>query len=144
MKITSGIKVMACSLLLSACSGAEKKQKFLREIYPHGTTKTVLREATQKSREGLDKTYHYFGKDTICIGDDYKIKSENILNKLTNLANNKSIIKRVGIKKSSTSNKYEPIEYKLFKETKGVINSDKVYKSKTGALFIPVEYYGKN
>ena len=143
MKITNGIKIMACSMLLSACSEAPRTQKILHEIYPNGTSGKVIREAAYKSREAMDSTYKLFGRDTINIGEDYKVSTEKILKKINNLARNNAVIKKLGCTNYSQSNNCKCVDNNLYNKTKGVIKSNKVYRLGDGNLYIPVEYYIK-
>ncbi len=142
MKITNGIKIVACSLLMSACSGKlAKSEHTFREIHPTGTTAKILRETAQKSREGLDNTYRLFGRDTLCIGEKYELEGDKILKKLDNMANNKAIIKSQGYKRVGDS--FERVNIRIFNEARGVINSNKVYQTKNGYLYLPIEFFGK-
>ena len=143
MKITNGIKIAACSILLSACSQAPRNPKVLKEIYPNGTYGRILKEAAVRSRDSLDSTYHLFARDTVNVGKDYKVSVEKILKKINNLARNKAVIKKLGYTKSANSDEYKCIEHKLYNETKGVIKSNKVYKLGDDDIYIPVEYYGR-
>lgn len=142
MKITNGIKIAACSLLMSACSGnTAKYERAFREVRPTGTTAKILRETAQRSKEGLDKTYIIFGRDTLYIGDKYEIKADKILTKLSNYANNRAVIKSSGYKRVGDS--FERVNIRIFNNTRGVINSNKVYQTPKGFLYVPVEFYGK-
>lgn len=142
MKITNGIKIAACSLLMSACSGnTAKYERAFREVRPTGTTAKILRETAQRSKEGLDNTYRLFGRDTLYIGDKYEIKADKILTKLNNFAKNKAVIKTQGYQRVKDG--FEKIDVRIFNQTRGVINSNKVYQTKDGYFYVPVEFFGK-
>ncbi len=142
MKITNGIKIAACSILMSACCGGAKQERFLKEIHPTGTTAKVIRETMAQSKSKIDDTYILFGRDTINIGDKLRTSSQEILTKINNFANWKALMKFSGYQKNGDN--FERVEQKMFNDVQGVINSNKVYQTKNGYIYLPVEFYGKN
>jgi len=141
MKISNGIKIAACSILMSSCSGGVKQKPFLKEIHPTGTTAKVIRETVKKSKSKIDNTYIMFGRDTLNIGDKFRMNVDEILTKINNFANVKSKVKFSGYQKNG--DKFERVEHKIFNNAYGVINSNKVYQTKNGNIYLPIELYGK-
>ncbi len=144
MRILNTAKVAAVSLLMSACTSAPKEQKVLREIVPAAHVSKVITALAEESREALDKTYKMFGRDTICIGNSTKCDKEKLAHKISNLAQNASLIKKFGYKYTESCKCYDELKQYIFTKTKAVINSDKIFADNKENLYIPLEYFGKN
>lgn len=125
MKIHNGIKLIACSVLMQACTNSQKPERVMREIYPNGTVGRVLKELSLKSKIGLDSSYKILTSDTINIGPINKITVDNVLEKIKVYTEDKGFSIR-----EDTS-------------FKSVITSPRAYKNEDGDIYIPVEIYNK-
>lgn len=144
MRILNTAKVAAVSLVMSACTSAPQEQKGLREVIPAASVSKVITELAEESQKALDKTYKMFGRDTIYIGNSTKCDKEKLAFKISNLAQNASLIKKFGYRYTESCKCYDELKQYIFTKTKAVINSDKIFADNSQNLYVPVEYFGKN
>lgn len=142
MKINSAIKTTILSSFFSLACSNQKTSHYFQEIKPEKTITMILDSLANQKKFLVNNGYIQYGKDTILVNIRDIKAPEKLTKRLNNLSNQKNpyIIKP----------HYDPSCYclkskQMFNETKGVINSEKVFcrGKNQNNYYLPVEFFGK-